>query len=68
VKLIKVALKVGWEKGWMDGERGVVWAARFCGPCECLGVLLLVSQRMLESGIAGGWVVYSWYGRLVSRC
>jgi hypothetical protein len=42
-ELVKVVLKKGgdWEKEWVDGLR-VMGVARFCSPCVCLGVFMLL--------------------------
>jgi hypothetical protein len=49
----------------MSEGRGVLTAG-FGGPYVCLGIILLLLWRVLVSGIAEGWDVYSWYSRLVS--
>jgi hypothetical protein len=49
------------SKGSSAGDAG------FCGPCVCSCVFLLLSCRMLVSGIAGGWGCVKFYSRLVSR-
>jgi hypothetical protein len=53
-ELVKVALKGGVGKGLGGcGKRyGSCWVS--C-PCVCLGVFLLLSWKVLVSGIAGGW-------------
>jgi hypothetical protein len=54
-KLVKVALRGRWEKGWVGGGSGK-GDAGFCGPCVCLGVFLLCSGGCLCQGLQGAWL------------